>query len=148
MKRLIAAALWVPLGILSVVFVLGCVDEIAEEPDQRPVGIEADLIPRPDTAFLAIISGDTVTLGITPDTLVVRRGDTIRFTMDIPGRWEVDLGADGPCWPPVIGGGTGDTAETIVRLTALPGSYKYAAAAKVGNWLVRVDPEIIVENGE
>ena len=147
MKRLIAAALWVPLGILSVVLVLGCVQEVEEEPPDQLFGQRAELIPRPDSAHLVTITGDTGTLIFTLDPVRVKRGDTLSWTTTL-GDWEVDLGDDGPGRKRRIAGGVGDTVGTIVAITADTGTYKYRAAVRIGNYLVLVDPEIIVENGD
>ncbi|UCF18453.1 MAG: hypothetical protein JSU87_10935 [Gemmatimonadota bacterium] len=154
MKRLIEVSLWVPVVLLVLVFSEAC----APEGD----GLESQMtqVPRPDMRQDATISlvreADTVRIAVSPDPLEVRRGDTIFWT-PFPGEvalldWEVYLGPEAPTRDLVVAGNAGEAATSKVRLTAVAKTYKYWVAVRLvlgdSTFLVRIDPQIIVENGD
>ena len=83
-------------------------------------------------------------LEIDPAELTVRPGERIIFVGAGVDELEVDLGVEGPGRTHLLTSTGGDSAETVVRLTAAAGRYGYTAAARIGGRVVVARSEIVV----
>ncbi len=81
------------------------------------------------------LSGNDYEFSYDPDPVTVRPGDTVKWEVtQIPGvvDWEIDLMSKGPAYER-IARPSADTAVARIRISAEPGTYKYAITVRIPN---------------
>lgn len=97
----------------------------------------------------ATLSGSDYTFSYSEDPIEVRPGDTIKWVTLISGvvDWEIDLMSEGPAYER-IARPSADTVVARIRISAKPGTYKYAVTVRIPNPEIPgiSEPEILVSH--
>ena len=95
------------------------------------------------------LSGNDYEFSYSEDPIEVRPGDTIKWVTRISDvvDWEIDLMSEGPAYEQ-IARPSADTAVARIRISAKPGTYKYAVTVRIPNPEIPGinEPEILVSH--